>query len=218
MLAYFHSCSGVAPIVSKLPYQLQEKWTNRAVEYKKRNNVSYHPFPIFANFIREMSKVKNDPGFDYERCLQTSREPSHKSYPPRPVISARKTEVEPSPYPVLGPDKMCPIHRNKHTLNACRAFKAKSIEERRKLLRQKNLCFKCCESDKNVNNACVQDVKCIDCGSSSHPTSLHIVKNESVQASDSPPPPTPIQSLLSLVGCKFVALSSVANLVLGIYL
>ena len=148
-LLTFDSSSWVAPIVSKLPYQLQEKWTNRAVEYKKRNNVSNPPFPIFTSFIREMSKVKTDPGFDYERCLQTSCEPSHKSNPPRPVISARKTEVEPSPNPVLGPDKMCPIHRTKHTLNTCRAFKAKSIEERRKLLRQKNICFNCCESDRS---------------------------------------------------------------------
>ena len=73
---------------------------------------------------------------------------------PLPVISARKTEVEPSPYPVLRPDKMCPIHRTKHTLNACKAFKAKYIEERRKFLRQKNTCFKCCESDNHAKNAC----------------------------------------------------------------
>ena len=140
-------------------------------------------FQFLHIFIREMSKVKNDPGF--ERCLQTSLEPSHKSNPPLPVISARKTEVEPSPNPVLRPDKMCRIHRTKRTLNACRAFKAKYIEERRKLLRQKNACFKCCESDNHAKNACVQDVKCIYCSSSSHLTTLHIVKNESVQASDS---------------------------------
>ena len=180
----------MAPIVAKLPYQLQERWTNRAVEYKKRHDVSYPPFPVFANFIREMSKIKIDPGFDYERCSFTNREVHvpNKNTPSRPVIVARKIEVEPSPpSPSLGPDKVCPIQKSKHTLNTCRAFKSKPIDERRKLLRQKNLCFKCCESDKHTKSACKLVTKYLDCGSSSHPTALHIVKPDSHQAGDSAP-------------------------------
>ena len=33
LLAYFDSSSGINPIVCKLPYGLQEKWTTRAVNY-----------------------------------------------------------------------------------------------------------------------------------------------------------------------------------------
>ena len=50
LFAYFDSSSAVAPLVSKLPYQLQEKWMNRAYDYKKSNDVSYPQFPIFAYF------------------------------------------------------------------------------------------------------------------------------------------------------------------------
>ena len=136
-----------------------------------------------------MSKIKNDPGFDYERCSLTSREAPIRNNPSRPVISARKTEVLANPSPSLGQDKICPIHKSKHTLNTRRAFKAKPIEERRKLLKQKkNICFKCCESDRHMRSACKQDVRCIECGSASHPTALHIVKSEPTQTSDSSRP------------------------------
>ncbi|MES9969565.1 MAG: hypothetical protein ABW092_05990, partial [Candidatus Thiodiazotropha sp.] len=174
LLAYFDSSSGVAPIVAKLPYQLQEKWTNRAVAYKKSNNVSYPPFPVFSSFIREMSKIKNDLGFDYERCSPIGREAPNKSNPSRPVITARKTGVEPFPNPVLGPDKVCPIHKTKHTLNACRAFKAKSLDERKKLLKEKNICFRCCMSDKHRARECKEQIQCSDCGSNSHSAALHV--------------------------------------------
>ena len=48
LLAYFDSSSGIAPIVSKLSYQLQEKWTTRAVNYKQQKNVAFPPFSVFS--------------------------------------------------------------------------------------------------------------------------------------------------------------------------
>lgn len=60
LLAYFDSSSGVIPIVNKLPHNMQEKWTGEAVGYKRRFNVPYSPFSVFANFIKDMAKIKND--------------------------------------------------------------------------------------------------------------------------------------------------------------
>ena len=67
LFAYFDSSSGVSPIVCKLPYNLQEKWTTETVKYKKQFGVAYPPFTFFASFVREMSKVKNDPSFIYDQ-------------------------------------------------------------------------------------------------------------------------------------------------------
>lgn len=49
LLAYFDSSSGVVPIVSKLPYQLQEKWTTKAINYKKQHGVPFPPFKFLRN-------------------------------------------------------------------------------------------------------------------------------------------------------------------------
>jgi hypothetical protein len=39
LLSYFNSSSGVLPIINKLPYNIQEKWTMRAANYKKQYSV-----------------------------------------------------------------------------------------------------------------------------------------------------------------------------------
>lgn len=44
LLAYYDTSSGVIPIVRKLPHSLQEKWTSRAVRYKKENKIDISTF------------------------------------------------------------------------------------------------------------------------------------------------------------------------------
>lgn len=66
MLAYYDSSSGIIPIINKLPYNLQEKWTTQAANYKTKHGVSYPPFSFLVSFVQEMSKIRNDPGFQYE--------------------------------------------------------------------------------------------------------------------------------------------------------
>ena len=232
LLAYFDSSSGVGPIVAKLPHQLQEKWTNRAVDYKSKNKVFFPPFPVFANFVREMSKIKNDPGFDYERCSQVFKETPVKSTHFRQTVSARITGITPTvPSPVVGLDKVCPVHKTKHSLNACRGFKAKPIEERRKYLKDKNICFRCCESDQHVKRTCKEDVKCTDCGSSSHPSALHIVKTEPdknhspethggeqrKQLGGTTSPASVVTSCLQICGTEFSGRSCAKNILVRVY-
>lgn len=61
MLAYLDSSSGIRPIISKLPYGLQEKWTSRAMKYKKEHDAVFPPFEVFVDFIKDISKVKKRP-------------------------------------------------------------------------------------------------------------------------------------------------------------
>ena len=81
LLGYFDSSSGIRPIVGKLPYGLQEKWTTRASTYKSRHDVPFPPFTEFSKFIREMSIVRNDPGFNYEQELPSTTKYTGKQFP-----------------------------------------------------------------------------------------------------------------------------------------
>ena len=45
LLSYYDTSSGIRPIILKLPYQLQEKWTTRAVNYKEKHKVTFPPPP-----------------------------------------------------------------------------------------------------------------------------------------------------------------------------
>ena len=173
LLAYFDASSGISPIVSKLPYNLQEKWTSRAVSYKRQHDTTFPPFSVFADFIRDMSRIKNDPGLNYENsCSQLSREkPPTKGQGSKALVSARKTELSLSNRDL---EKICPLHKTGHSLNSCRGFKSKTLEDRKKFLREKNICFKCCESSKHRSKVCTDEVQCGECGSRGHASAMHI--------------------------------------------
>ena len=72
-LAYFNSSVGVNPIVSKLPYHLQEKWITKASAYKKTNCVPFPPFSFFVAFIRDISEIRNDPAFSFVGNKQSTQ-------------------------------------------------------------------------------------------------------------------------------------------------
>lgn len=91
LLSYFNSSSGVLPIINKLPYNIQEKWTMRAANYKKQHSVSFPPFSLVLNFVKEISKIRNDPSFSYlyEQQAQKPNIGSRPALSQKPVI-ARK--------------------------------------------------------------------------------------------------------------------------------
>lgn len=62
-LAYLDTARGVAPIVEKLPYNLQEKWMFYGSQIKREHKVSFPPFSVFVNFIQSQAKARNDPSF-----------------------------------------------------------------------------------------------------------------------------------------------------------
>ena len=100
LFSYFDTSSGVNPIVGKLPYSLQEKWTTKAMNYKSSHNVPYPPFTFFVKFVEDMAKMKNDPSFLY---INSTLERSVKSDKPMRVdkspfnsynqIRVKKTEA-----------------------------------------------------------------------------------------------------------------------------
>lgn len=193
LLAYYDASSGVRPIVSKLPYNVQEKWTSEALRYKRAYNVSFPPFTFFANFIRQISSAKNDPSFAYDN-QPTAASSKNKPASSKSMVAARKTEVEstePSKFKPgkVDPSKTCPLHKSGHALNRCKGFRIKSLQERKQMLKDFGICFKCCASSEHMARDCKEKVKCTECGSGKHSAALHDSETEQLKYKSSTPSP-----------------------------
>ena len=198
VFSHFNSSSGVNQIVLKLPYNLQEKWTQEASRYKTRNDVIYPPFSVFANFIANMAKLRNDPSFKYESSAEPNSQQRPRKTGDSPVhVSTRITQSEDlhngpkinssshqNPESHLVDSLSCPIHGTSHTLNMCRGFRLKPISERKDFLKKNGLCYRCCGPKKHLSKNCTETVKCIICKSNRHPSALHIDVSKSHDSSD----------------------------------
>ena len=176
LFASYDSSAGVNLIVSKLPYQLQDRWTTEASRYKEENDTAYPPFHVFVTFIEKMARRKNDPSFAFEDLNnpKQSKQPSQQSKQP---VFVKKVDI-PAEQEVKGP--LCPLHKTPHSLNKCMEFRQKPIQERKEFLYSNGLCFKCCGMKPHLAKHCRSTVKCGIC-KSTHPTALH---EDSVQVTE----------------------------------
>lgn len=195
MLAYFDSSVGVSPIVNKLPYYLQEKWTTRASNFNKIHNVAFPRFWVFTEFIQEQAKIRNDPGFMYSASFVPTVKPTTQKN--QPTIATKKTDLRKETEQTTNVQhnvkeskikydpSRCPIHKAKHSLNDCRAFMNKTLDEKKKILMDNKLCFKCCMSVDHLARDCKNKLYCNICHKQSHVTAMHNKNRESDQAEHS---------------------------------
>ena len=155
-LSYFDSSEGVLPIVHKLPYNLQEKWVSRAATYKQNNDDCFPPFSVFVSYISEIAKIKNDPALS---CTTFSNKKSNRAT--MPAVSVKKTNVTKKESSQQG--FRCPIHKANPSLADCRAFHARSVSERKKILKDNRICYKCCSATHKALD-CRVEVKCSEIG------------------------------------------------------
>ncbi|KAJ8020558.1 hypothetical protein HOLleu_40182 [Holothuria leucospilota] len=152
-LLVLDSSRGVQPLVEKLPEWIQKRWRDKGYLYKESHSVSFPPFGVFVEFVQGQARVLNDPSFAPVQAKTIKGDSSHKS-----AVTVRKTEVKDA-------DKMakCPIHKTAHSLQDCRSFREKPIEERTTLVKDNHLCFKCLLPGHLARN-CKSAVKCETCG------------------------------------------------------
>ncbi|MES9884416.1 MAG: hypothetical protein ABW185_26515, partial [Sedimenticola sp.] len=170
LLGLYDTSVGVNQILVKLPHMIQQRLIDRASRYKQVHSVAYPPFSEFTSFMRDMSARCNDPGLSI--VLPSDRPSSSftKTYGPlRQRVDVRKTEVLQQPKK----KHSCLLHGPGHPLNACRLFRQKPIDERRKILRETKLCYRCCGTDAHSFRNCKVDVTCMVCSSSGHATAMH---------------------------------------------
>lgn len=80
-LSFLDTAHGVNPLVSKLPYGLQEKWAQQGSRYKRDYNVSFPPFAYFCRFISDQAWMRNNPSFSFsEPNLPASSSSSSSRY------------------------------------------------------------------------------------------------------------------------------------------
>ncbi|XP_056014066.1 uncharacterized protein LOC125674154 [Ostrea edulis] len=171
LFGYFDSSTGINPIASKLPWNLQEKWVTEASRFKRQQGNAFPPFPVFVKFIQDTAKTRNDPSFQFDRSEKMS---SSSSVPKKTsTVVVKKTETT-SNTANLDDSQLCPLHKTRHLLNECSAFRRKPLEERKKFVLSNGICFKCCGPKKHRAMNCKTNVKCDICKKSSHPSALHV--------------------------------------------
>ena len=209
LFSYFDTSSGVNPIVAKLPYNVQEKWTSKAMAYKLTENVPYPPFSFFTKFLNDVTRMRNDPSFCYESPSEKSvkdQKPPFRNSQPRLNVKKSETKVS-SPtntsqetHKTLGPSKSsvptnsrtkvnsryCVYHdSNSHILNFCKKFRSLSVADRKDFLKKKKVCLRCCISKDHVTSDCNRPIYCGICKASDHVPALHC-DNQSSQIKSAP--------------------------------
>ena len=178
------------PLIIKLPEDVQGRWQRHAYRYKSQHGVDYPPFNEFALFIQELAKKRNDLYLAIESPERRTNAPKSSTAPPpkAPVKPTRsppfrsgltifKTEVSEPTYRQSAPRdpaKWCVIHKLSHALGKCRAFRAMPLTERKNVLDQHGICFRCVTSSSHQAKDCTVAVKCMECQSEKHVTALHI--------------------------------------------
>lgn len=178
-LSYLDTSRGIKPIIEKLPYNMQEKWLYFGTRYKQEHSVSFPPFSVLVNFISSEARARTDPSF----TLFMQAPPERKSKWERPTkasVYVHKTQVSGTTKSetrestdCIDPNKHCPLHKKPHPLRKCRGFRERSINDRKQLLKEHHICFRCCSSTEHFAKNCTAEIKCTECESTTHVTALH---------------------------------------------
>ena len=170
------------PVLVKLPEDLQGRWQRHASRYKRQHEVEYPPNSEFASFIEEIARERNRPYLTIEDLgKKSSHSPkppvkSNKISPAGQGLSAYKIEVSGTSnlyFSARDPDKWCVLHKLSHPIGKCRAFRAMSHTERKDLLNQYQICFRCLASTSHQAKDCTAVIKCAECQSDKHVAALH---------------------------------------------
>ena len=94
-LSYLDTSRGVAPIVDKLPFNLQDKWASFGSKYKEKKNVAFPPFTVFADFIRREARVKTDPSFNLPPSHTATEKKERLDRHTKTAISVHKLKCPP---------------------------------------------------------------------------------------------------------------------------
>ncbi|XP_031747764.1 uncharacterized protein LOC116406890 [Xenopus tropicalis] len=183
-LGNLDSARGIEDLVKKLPDSLKRKWASHGTKYKEIHNVLFPPFSYFVQFISQQAKMYNDPGFAQTFQTFGDNKPEkyrYKNTPQRSSIRVHKTEVSQATgnssaftdAKTMDLTKGCPIHHKPHPLYKCRGFRGKSLDERKTLLKQNNICYRCCASNAHLAKDCDKPVSCTECNSDRHVSALH---------------------------------------------
>ena len=178
----------ISTLVEKLPVELRRKWVSKALKIQNKTG-SLAGFADLAEFVISESAEANSTYYKAIFPLRSSKSNGH-------VFKQRKAHTFTTTTPVKTSDQAsnqakdkgsnegkqslqnapmnCYCCGERHKLSQCNEFAAKSYQERRSVVREKKLCYRCLRQGHSIKDcrsrrAC--DVE--SCKSNSHHTLLH---------------------------------------------
>ena len=148
-------------IIKKLPYYLQNKWREQAI---KLESTKQPTFKDIVKFIQKATDAATHPIYSRAAMDIPNDGPKSKT---RPKTAGSSSFVTQQTVTVV----KCQMCNGPHDIEKCKDFSNKTVEERRKVLFEKRLCFSCFESN-HQSKDCKDKRKCERCNKP-HPTSLH---------------------------------------------
>ena len=161
-----------------------------------------------------MSQICNDPGFIYTPVKDSSADTSkmlQTSSGTTTSFLTKKTDLD-KPDALTSAESTCVLHGAKHGLNDCKAFQKLTLSERKKLLKDYKMCFRCCESSQHTYKTCNTDIKCKVCGKTNHATALH-----SESWSENSDEDTLVAKCTAICGQKFNGRSCAKAILVNVY-
>ena len=121
-------------IWKKLPQHLQDRWSRRNYELKKRQQKGKTDLKELVDFVAEAAEEACDPVFSRASFEESKpKTVSHKSRSFTTSVTANETR----------PAGKCPCCNESHYMTQCPKFKAMRIKDRREMVMKKGLCMNC---------------------------------------------------------------------------
>jgi hypothetical protein len=168
-------------IVQKLPPYLQNKWRDHACKMRKLH-AKIMVYEDMHNFVESAAESANDPVYGHAALHQNDSHlrPSGNRSNPSPTSFQKQNQKSSSfaAYVNATSDETnanvgsCKFCKQRHDIDDCSSFKAKTVEERRNFLKEKHMCFACYGTG-HVAKGCTNKRTCKTC-KRRHPTALHI--------------------------------------------
>ena len=67
----------------------------------------------------------------------------------------------------------CPLHKKPYPLQKCSSFREKPLEKHQTYLKENGIYFRCCASITHLAKSCKFRIKCTECNSDKHITTVH---------------------------------------------
>jgi hypothetical protein len=163
-------------IIDRLPYHVKKRWQKIAVKTKKESG-DYPAFAVFANFLSDIAEEANDPLFgDHKRKPPATKEPLKKTGG-RTTMAVKTSDSQnykkgEDNNITSRPRPPCMLCGEEHMLRECPSFANKPLEDKRKIIDERGLCFNCLFRGHRSKECKQKRSPCDTCGRR-HLTILH---------------------------------------------
>nr|XP_033494102.1 uncharacterized protein LOC117264333 [Epinephelus lanceolatus] len=175
-LDILNDCEENQKLVQKLPDWAASRW-NREVTQVMKERQEFPSFQDFVTFMLMEAEVACNPITSFH-ALRSSESPTDKGYLKEKktkssvVHTQTVTETENPVQLRTGLKVPCMLCQDsKHRLHSCPEFKGKSLDERRKYVKERKLCYGCLKPGHSAKE-CRHRHSCDTC-KGRHPTCLH---------------------------------------------